>query len=138
MPQQLCFTDKLKQARELLAARQELEARQAEPITPTDEWLPVLAQIQGDLNKDGTAYVSTNMLMEVLSIEPRDRKAGVHRRIASLMCSLHWVPTRMFGLNSRASLSQIRGYCRDDRHEQRRQPAPQVALEEQQLGAGGQ
>jgi hypothetical protein len=104
---------------------------------PEDEWLPILAAVRGDQNKGGTSYVSTNMLLEILGVDRRDRKAGTHKRIASLMTSLHWMPTRMFGLNAHASLSQVRGYCRDDRHEQRRQPLPQVALEEQQLGAGG-
>jgi hypothetical protein len=130
------FIGRLHRAKELLAAQREMEAKQVEPVVPEDPWLAVLAQIRGDQNKDGTSYVSTNMLLEILAVEPRDRKAAAHKRIASIMTSLNWLPTRMFGLNARASLSQIRGYCRDDRHEQRRQPAPQQLAKHAEMANG--
>jgi hypothetical protein len=118
------FIGRLRAAKAIQAARRAAEARaemQQDNAAPDDPWLPVLAEVQGELNKDGTAYVTSSMLAEILNVKLKERKAGTYRRIAGLMISLHWQPVRVFGLNARGYREQVRGYARDTRREQQQQ-----------------
>jgi hypothetical protein len=106
------FMGRLGAAKALLAARRELEAKQAEPVVPEDSWLPVLAAVKGDKDQSGVASISTRQLCEILDIPQHLRKAGAFRRIAALMVSLGYQPNRVYNLNGRGFREQIRGFSR--------------------------
>lgn len=119
------FIERLHRARAIFAAQREMEAHakidaQAEP--EDDPWLPVLAQVRGQINKDGVEYITSRLLLDILNVKLLDR-GRAYKRIAAIMSSLGWTAQRVFGVTgSSACLEQVRGYARDTR--ERRQQAP--------------
>ena len=102
---------------------QKLETAKAEmPARYADSWRLPLERLHGKIGDDGIERVTTQTLFDILEIPQRSRGAGACRRLAKLMSELGWTAVRVRGLTRGGYLEQVRGYCRDARHE-RHQPS---------------
>ncbi len=101
----MSWLGKLKQAQAELAARD------------TDPWRLPLERLRGKVGDDGIERITTQILFDILEIPQRSRGAGACRRLAKLMTELGWTAVRVRGLTRGGYLEQVRGYCRDARHE---------------------
>jgi hypothetical protein len=120
------FVSRLRAAKALQRTQREAQSK----LQDTDDlWLDTLAAVNGELSKDGTEYITSQLLLEILQVPLNERTAGTYRHIAGLMVSLGWQPVRVFGLNARGSMDQIRGYARDTR-ERRQQTLQHSATKE--------
>jgi hypothetical protein len=95
----------------LRAAQAELEARNSDP------WRFPLERVRGQIGDDGIERLTTQMLFDILEIPQRSRGAGACRRLAKVMTELGWTAVRVRGLTRGGYREQVRGYCRDARHE---------------------
>jgi hypothetical protein len=96
---------------ELKKAQAELEARNADP------WRPPLERLHGKIGDDGIERITTQLLFDILEVPQRSRGAGACRRLAKLMSELGWTAVRVRGLTRGGYREQVRGYCRDARHD---------------------
>ena len=101
----MSWLGKLKQAQAELAARD------------TDPWWLPLERLRGKVGDDGIERITTQILFDILEIPQRSRGAGACRRLAKLMTELGWTAVRVRGLTRGGYREQVRGYCRDARHE---------------------
>ena len=92
-------------------ARAEMAAQDADP------WRLRLERLHGKIGDDGIERVTTQTLFDILEIPQRSRGAGACRRLAKLMTELGWTAVRVRGLTRGGYREQVRGYCRDARHE---------------------
>ncbi len=90
--------------------KEELAARDDDP------WRLPLERIRGQIGDDGLERVTTQMLLDVLDLPQRSRKAGTYKRLAKLMAELGWMAVRVRGLTRGGYLEQVRGYCRQPIH----------------------
>ncbi len=91
-------------------AKAELAAQDADP------WRLRLERVRGKIDYDGLERVTTQMLLDVLELPQRSRKAGTYKRLAKLMAELGWMAVRVRGLTRGGYLEQVRGYCRQPIH----------------------
>jgi hypothetical protein len=91
--------------KKLREARADLEA-------PTDPWLPPLHRVHGKVEFDGFERVSSQMLLDMLEVPQRSRRAGTYRRLAKLMAELGWTAVRVRDLTRGGYKEQVRGYVR--------------------------
>ena len=82
-----------------------------------DPWRLPLERLHGKIGDDGIERVTTQTLFDILGIEQHARGAGACRRLAKLMSELGWTAVRVRGLTRGGYLEQVRGYCRDARHD---------------------
>jgi hypothetical protein len=94
-------------------ARAEMAAREANP------WRLPLERLQGKIGDDDIERVTTQALFDILEIPQRARGAGACRRLAKLMAELGWSAVRVRGMTRGGYREQVRGYCRDARHDRR-------------------
>jgi hypothetical protein len=99
-----CFLDKLRTAKAELASR-----------TVDHPWKLRLQRVQGKVDYDGVARVSTQTLLDILEIPQNRRTAGTYRLLARLMAELGWNAVRVRDLTRGGYLEQVRGYCREAR-----------------------
>ncbi|MGO9684990.1 MAG: hypothetical protein ACLPTZ_20850 [Beijerinckiaceae bacterium] len=81
-----------------------------------DPWRLRLERVRGQIGDDGLERVTTQMLLDVLELPQRSRKAGTCKRLAKLMAELGWMAVRVRGLTRGGYLEQVRGYCRQPIH----------------------
>jgi hypothetical protein len=99
------------------------EAQAKSKARDADPWRLPLERVRGKVDYDGLLErVTTQMLFDVLEVPQRSRGAGACRRLAKLMTELGWTAVRVRGLTRGGYKEQVRGYCRDARHE-RHQPS---------------
>ena len=91
-------------------AKAELAAQDADP------WRLRLERVRGQIGDDGLERVTTQMLLDLLELPQRSRKAGTYKRLAKLMAELGWTAVRVRGLTRGGYLEQVRGYCRQPIH----------------------
>jgi len=91
-------------------AKAELASRDGDP------WRLPLERVRGQIGDDGLERVTTQMLLDVLELPQRSRKAGTYKRLAKLMAELGWMAVRVRGLTRGGYLEQVRGYCRQPIH----------------------
>jgi hypothetical protein len=84
-------------------------AREADP------WRLPLERLHGQIGDDGVERVTTQMVLDVLGVPQRARRAGTYRRLAKLMTELGWTAVRVRGLTRGGYLEQVRGFARDGR-----------------------
>jgi hypothetical protein len=90
-------------------AKTEIAARNVDP------WLLPLGRVRGKIDYDGIERVTTQMLLDVLEVPQRKRRAGTYRKLSKLMVELGWTPVRLRARTRGDYLEQVRGYCRDAR-----------------------
>lgn len=78
----------------------------------THPWRPPLQRVQGKVDYDGVARVSTQTLLDLLEVPQNRRTAGTYRTLARLMAGLGWTPVRVRDLTRGGYKEQVRGYCR--------------------------
>jgi hypothetical protein len=88
------------------------EARLAE-ASIDHPWLLPLQRVQGKIDYDGIARVSTQTLLDILEIPQHRRGAGTYRLLSRLMAQLGWTAVRVRDRTRGGYLEQVRGYCRD-------------------------
>jgi hypothetical protein len=99
---------------------EKLRQAQAEVIAQdADPWRLPLERVRGKIDYDGTERVTTQMLLDVLEVPQRNRRAGTYRHLSKLMVELGWTPVRVRARTRGDYLEQVRGYCRDARNRQR-------------------
>ena len=81
-----------------------------------DPWLLPLGRVRGKIDYDGIERVTTQVLLDLLEIPQRDRRAGTYRHLSKVMVELGWTPVRVRARTRGDYLEQVRGYCRDPRH----------------------
>ena len=93
-----------------------LEKAKAEmATTKVDPWRFPLERVCGKIDYDGIERVTTQVLLDVLEVPQRKRRAGTYRHLSKIMAELGWTPVRVRDFNCRGYKEQIRGYCRDAR-----------------------
>jgi hypothetical protein len=85
-----------------------------------DPWRLPLGRIRGKVDWDGMERVSSQTLLDLLEVPQQARRAPIFRRVAKIMAELGWNAVRVRDLTRGAYKEQVRGYCRDARHQ--RQP----------------
>jgi hypothetical protein len=92
-----------------------LEAAEARLAAPSLDhpWLLPLQRVQGKIDYDGVARVSTQTLLDILEVPQHRRRAGTYRLLSRLMAELGWTPVRVRDRTRGGYLEQVRGYCRD-------------------------
>jgi hypothetical protein len=105
------WLDKLRQGQAEMAARD------------ADPWRLRLERLRGKVGADGIERTTTQTVFDILEIPQRARGAGACRRLAKVMSQLGWTAVRVRGLTRGGYREQVRGYCRDARHERRSGPA---------------
>src|SRR5215813_15659443 len=80
-------------------------------------WKLRLERMRGKIDYDGMERVTTQQLFDVLEVPQRSRTAGAYRRLAAVMAELGWTAVRVRALTPGVFKEQVRGYCRDARHE---------------------
>jgi hypothetical protein len=80
-----------------------------------DPWRSPLERLRGKIDYDGIERVTTQMLLDVLEVPQRSRRAPVYRRVARLMAELGWCAVRVRDFSAGGYKEQVRGYCRDAR-----------------------
>jgi len=108
----ISFVDRLKQAQAELAAR-----------TADHPWKLRLQRVQGKVDYDGIARVSTQTLLDMLEVPQNRRTAGTYRLLARFMAELGWSAIRVRDRTRGGYLEQVRGYCRDATSSQLRRQA---------------
>jgi hypothetical protein len=98
---------------------QRLEIAKAELEAPADPWALPLGRLRGAVGPDGIERMTTQAVFDCLEVPQHGRTAGACRRLARIMVELGWTPVRVRGLTRGGYLEQVRGYCRDARHQQR-------------------
>jgi hypothetical protein len=78
-----------------------------------------LERVRSTVGDDSIERVTTQHLFDHLEVPQRSRGAGACRRLAKVMTGLGWTAVRVRGLTRGGYLEQVRGYCRDARHEHR-------------------
>jgi len=91
----------------------------AEGTAREDPWKLRLERMRGKFDYDGLERVTTQTLLDILEVPQRSRTAGACRRLAAVMAELGWTAVRVRGLTPGGYREQVRGYCRDARHEHR-------------------
>jgi hypothetical protein len=93
-----------------------LEQAQAEMAARSgDPWRLPLERVRGKIDYDGVERVTTQMLLDVLEVPQRSRRAGTYRHLSKLMVELGWTAVRVRARTRGDYLEQVRGYCRDAR-----------------------
>jgi hypothetical protein len=93
-----------------------LEQAQAETAARNvDPWRLPLERVRGKIDYDGIERVTTQMLLDVLEVPQRSRRAGTYRHLSKLMVELGWTAVRVRARTRGDYLEQVRGYCRDTR-----------------------
>jgi hypothetical protein len=93
-----------------------LEKAKAEIAKPNvDPWRLRLERVRGKIDFDGIERVTTQMLLDVLEVPQRKRRAGTYRHLSKLMVELGWTAVRVRARTRADYLEQVRGYCRDAR-----------------------
>jgi hypothetical protein len=82
-----------------------------------DPWRLPLERLRGEIGDDGVERVTTQVAFDILEIPQGSRGAGASRRLAKLMTVLGWTAVRVRGRTRGGYREQVRGYCRDARHE---------------------
>src|SRR5215831_7441296 len=98
---------------------EKLRDEEAKGAARKNPWKLRLERMRGKLDYDGLERVTTQMLFDVLEVPQRSRTAGACRRLAAVMTELGWTAVRVRGLTPGGYREQVRGYCRDARHEHR-------------------
>src|SRR5664280_3330060 len=94
-----------------------LEKAKAEiAVQNVDPWLLPLGRVRGKIDFDGIERVTTQMLLDVLEVPQRKRRAGTYRHLSKLMVELGWTAVRVRARTRGDYLEQVRGYCRDTRN----------------------
>jgi len=96
---------------------EKLRDEEAKRAAPEDPWKLRLERMRGKIDYDGVERVTTQSLFDVLEVPQRSRTAGAYRRLAAVMAELGWTAVRVRGLTPGGYKEQVRGYCRDARHE---------------------
>src|ERR1039458_2016474 len=96
-----------------LGKLQEAKAEIAKPNV--DLWRLPLERVRGKIDYDGIERVTTQMLLDVLEVPQRSRRAGTYRHLSKLMVELGGSPVRVRARTRGDYLEQVRGYCRDAR-----------------------
>jgi hypothetical protein len=94
---------------------EKLEAAQARTDAPSGDhpWLLPLRRVQGKVDYDGVARVSTQTLLDILEVPQHRRRTGTYRLLSTLMAELGWTAVRVRDRTRGGYLEQVRGYCRD-------------------------
>jgi hypothetical protein len=92
-------------------ARAEMAARDADP------WRLPLERLKGKIGDDRIERTTTQTVFDILEVPQHSRGAGACRRLAKLMSELGWTAVRVRDLTRGGYREQVRGYCRDARHE---------------------
>jgi hypothetical protein len=93
-----------------------LEKAKAEmAATKVDPWRYPLERVRGKIDFDGIERVTTQMLLDVLEVPQRRRRAGTYRHLSKLMVELGWTAVRVRARTRGDYLEQVRGYCRNAR-----------------------
>ncbi len=93
-----------------------LENAKAEQATRNvDPWRLPLERAHGKIDYDGVERVTTQLLLDILEVPQRSRRAGTYRHLSKLMVELGWTPVRVRARTRGDYLEQVRGYCRDAR-----------------------
>jgi hypothetical protein len=82
-----------------------------------DPWRLPLERLHGKIGDDGIERVTTQTVFDILEVPQHSRGAGACRRLAKLMSELGWTAVRVRDLTRGGYREQVRGYCRDARHE---------------------
>ena len=98
------FVDKIERLRAERAAR-----------STEHPWKLPLERVEGKVDYDGIARVSTQSLLDILEIPQNRRTATTCRLLARLMAELGWTPVRVRDLTRGGYKETVRGYCRDAR-----------------------
>ena len=98
---------------------EKLREAAAEGAARKNPWKLRLERMRGKLDYDGLERVTTQSLFDVLEVPQRSRTAGACRRLAAVMTELGWTAVRVRALTPGGYREQVRGYCRDARHERR-------------------
>jgi hypothetical protein len=91
------------------------EAELAPPVG--DPWRLPLVRVRGKVDWDGMERVSSQTLLDLLQVPHQARRAPVFRRLAKIMAELGSTAVRVRDLTRGGYKEQVRGYCRDARHE---------------------
>jgi hypothetical protein len=90
------------------------EAAKAAAAESADPWRLTLERVRGKVDFfDGLERVSSQTLLDLLEVPQRNRTAGTFRRLGKVMTELGWVRDLTRG----GYLEQVRGYCREPRHD---------------------
>jgi hypothetical protein len=81
-----------------------------------DPWLLRLERVQGQVDYDGIARVSTQTLLDILEVPQNRRTAGTYRLLKKTMAALGWTAVRVRDMTRGGYKEQVRGYCRDARN----------------------
>ena len=100
----MSWLDKLEKAKVEIAARN------------VDPWRLPLERVRGKIDYDGIERVTKQMLLDVLEVPQRKRRAGTYKHLSKLMVVLGWTPVRVRARTRGDYLEQVRGYCRDTRN----------------------
>ncbi len=96
---------------------EKLQRAGAEAIArDADPWRLPLERLRGHLGDDGVERVTTQIVLDLLEVPQRARRAGTYRRLAKLMAELGWTAVRVRGLTRGGYLEQVRGFARDCSH----------------------
>jgi hypothetical protein len=90
-------------------AKAEMTARNVDP------WRLPLERVRGKIDYDGIERVTTQVLLDILEVPQRSRRAGIYRHLSKIMVELGWTPVRVRARTRGDYLEQVRGYCRDAR-----------------------
>jgi hypothetical protein len=91
------------------AAQAKMTARDIDPFRLR------LERVRGKIDYDGIERVTTQMLLDVLEVPQRSRRAGTYRKLSKLMVELGWTAVRVRARTRGDYLEQVRGYARDAR-----------------------
>jgi hypothetical protein len=91
------------------------EAKATMAVQKVDPWRLPLERVRGKIDYDGIERVTTQMLLDVLEVPQRSRRAGTYRHLSKLMVELGWTAVRVRARTRGDYLEQVRGYARDAR-----------------------
>jgi hypothetical protein len=98
---------------------EKLHAARTQALAPNaDPWSLPLKRLNGQIGDDGIERVTTQVVLDVLEVPQRARRAGTFRRLAKVMSELGWTAVRVRGLTRGGYLEQVRGFARDARSRQ--------------------
>ncbi len=78
-------------------------------------WKLRLQRVDGKVDFDGTARISTQTLLDILEIPQNRRTASTYRLLSRLMAELGWSAVRVRDRTRGGYKEQVRGYARDAR-----------------------
>jgi hypothetical protein len=94
----------------------QIEAAKVAAAENADPWRLTLQRVRGKVDfYDRLERISSQTLLDLLEVPQRNRTAGTFRRLAKVLASLGWTPTRVRDLTRGGYKEQVRGYCRDAR-----------------------